>query len=238
MSKKHAKKVSGAQALENTPVIPVNPAPQDVKVVETTPEVPPVTVITPPPAKVAKVVVAKVEIPLATVAQAIATANSQLAVRFTKSPGYRILGTKENTEENWKKGLFYILKPNSKGFFIELQLYSCNGGAHLAEFKDRFAKFGDKDVGENAENLTKFSKLGYASRVRMNLPSAKGLEDIVDKATKFINLLEEEVKAVRALVILAPPKKAAAPAAVAPVVSPSDTPAATPEMTEVTPITE
>lgn len=120
----------------------------------------------------------------------IAAGVPGLKVRATNSKGYRCIVTEANEDLNWKKGLFFQLNPNAKGFVFELELYSVKGGAHLAEVAPRFAKFASTEIA--------CLKKGFACRLSMKLPFALGEEAIVAKAVEMINLVNPEVEAVRA----------------------------------------
>lgn len=138
-----------------------------------------------------------VKIDLHDAAVAIAAKLENLVVRPTNSTGYRILGTKENTELNWRKGLFYVLNQYSKGFNLEMQAYSVKKGAHLAEFNPKFQALGGKTT--SAGDSITCEKFGLASRLRIRLPFSVGLDEMVKKAESFIKEVEPTVNEVRAL---------------------------------------
>ena len=148
-----------------------------------------VEVVETPVAVAAAPVIVKLD--LAETAGKIAAANQFLVVRPTESTGYRILGTVENTDLNWKKGLFYVLNCFSKGFNLEMQAYSVKGGAHLAEFRSKFEDFASEKIS--------IEKFGYAFRLRVKLPFAMGEEAMIAAATEFIALIDPEVQATRLL---------------------------------------
>lgn len=180
------------------------------------------------PEEVKKPEVVKVD--LHTAAMAIAEKLGNLVVRPTDSAGYRILGTKENTDLNWRKGLFYVVNQYSKGFNLEMQAYSVKKGAHLAEFNPKFQPLGN--TATDAGDQIAYEKFGLACRLRIKLPYATGLEEMVKKAESFIKAVEPTVAEVRALLkdedFIKAPKK---------VVSKKETPApVTAPVTEVKPV--
>jgi len=138
-----------------------------------------------------------VKVDLHVAAMAIAEKLGNLVVRPTDSTGYRILGTKENTDLNWRKGLFYVVNQYSKGFNLEMQAYSVKKGAHLAEFNPKFQPLGGTST--EAGDQIAYEKFGLACRLRIKLPYAAGLEEMVKKAESFIKAVEPTVEAVRAL---------------------------------------
>jgi len=150
----------------------------------------------------AKVEVIKVGVPEA--AAAIAAAVKGLEVRPTDSKTYRILGTVVDGDVNWKKGLIYVVNAGAKAIRLELQLYSPKKSAHLAEFKDRFNQFAGTVIdGQTVEQAA----FGLATRLRIELPYALGVEGIAALGAKFLALVNAEVEAVRALITLAPKKE-------------------------------
>lgn len=150
----------------------------------------------------AKVEVIKVGVPEA--AAAIAAAVEGLEVRPTDSKTYRILGTVVAGDVNWKKGLIYVVNAGAKAIRLELQLYSPKKSAHLAEFKDRFNQFAGTVIdGQTVEQAA----FGLATRLRIELPYALGIEGIAALGAKFLALVNPEVEAVRALVPVAPKKE-------------------------------
>lgn len=156
-------------------------------------------------APVVKVEVPK--IPIKEAAAAIAAAVPGLKVRETKSTTYQVIGTSENTEDNWKKGLFFEVSQYAAGLLVELKLYSPKKSAHLAEFKGEFNQFAGAKIGEAVvEQLP----CGLATRLRVKFPFALGLETIVAQSLEFIALVSPTVEAVRAkIVFAAKPVKAA-----------------------------
>lgn len=186
-----------------------------------------------------------VKVGLHETATKIAELMGDLVVRPTDSTGYRILGTKENTDLNWRKGLFYVVNQYSKGFNLEMQAYSVKKGAHLAEFNPKFQPLGN--TATEAGDQISYEKFGLACRLRIKLPFAAGMDEMLKKAQAFIKAVEPTVAEVRALLkdedFIKAPKKvvskketpvvAAAPAeapAAAPVV---EAPAATAPVEEV-----
>jgi hypothetical protein len=156
------------------------------------------------PAPVVETKPVVVGIGLQDAAAAIAAAAVQgLEVRKTSSDSYRIIGTKKDGEVNWRKGLIYVVNSYMSGLRIELQLYSSKKGAHLAEYKDRFNQFAGKKIGaETIEQLP----FGLATRLRVKLPYVLGLDGVAKAGAEFIELVDAEVEAVRALITL--PEKA------------------------------
>jgi hypothetical protein len=149
---------------------------------------------------VATTVVAKLT--LEQVAKAVAAVLPGMANRPTKSSGYQCLDTVENTDENWRKGLLYILRQYVGGFTIEMMCYSTKKGAHLAEFKDRFNQFAGAKIGDE---LIVQRPCGLATVIKVKLPDGLGLEKMVENAKAFFDLVNAEVEAVRALVVLPAP---------------------------------
>jgi hypothetical protein len=143
-----------------------------------------------------------------------------LAIRPTKSTTYRVMGSKENADLNFKKGLFFSLKNYAKGFVLNLELYSTKKSAHLAQFNDKMRAFAKENIKCSAE--------GFAVRLHTNLAFADGEEKMIAQAVAFINLLEPAINECRAALkdedfvskkeskAVAP--EAAAPAAEAPVI--------------------
>lgn len=148
---------------------------------------------------------AVVKIGLNDLAVAIAAASAlALEVRKTDSDSYRIIGTKENGDVNWKKGLIYVVNQYATGSRIELQLYSPKKGAHLAEFKDEFNQFNGAKIGEEAVEQLPF---GLATRLRVKLPHVLGLEKAAALGAEFIALVNDKVEEIRGKITL--PEKAA-----------------------------
>lgn len=143
-------------------------------------------------------------------AEAIVNAfkDQALEVRQTDSNSYRIIGTKENGNINWKKGLIYVINKYATGNHIELQLYSPKKGAHLAEFKDEFNQFNGVKIGEESVEQLAF---GLATRLRLKLPCALGLEKAAELGAEFIKLVNGKVEEIRAKITLPekPAKKSA-----------------------------
>lgn len=155
-----------------------------------------------PGVPVTKVEVPK--IPLADAAAAIAAAFPGLEVRKTDSTTYRIIGTVVDGDVNWKKGLIYVVNTYATGIRIELQLYSPKKSAHLAAFKDEFNQFAGAKIGDETVEQLPFA---LATRLRVKLPFALGLEKIAENGAAFIALVNETVEAVRAKIVLEPKKE-------------------------------
>lgn len=155
-------------------------------------------------AEVKKVEILKIGLNDLAVAIASAFTDQTLVVRKTDSDSYRIIGTAENGDINWKKGLIYVVNQYATGSRIELQLYSPKKGAHLAEFKDEFNEFSGAKIGEETIEQLPF---GLATRLRVKLPHALGIEKAAELGAAFIKLVNSKVEEIRAKITL--PEKVA-----------------------------
>ena len=129
--------------------------------------------------------------------------DQALLVRDTKATAYMTICTAEKTAENWKKGLFYEVNKYATGTLIELHLYSCKKGAHLAEFKDAFNEFVGAKIGEETVQKLPY---GLAIRLRLKLPNALGIEKAAQLGAEFIKLVNAKVEEIREKITL--PEKA------------------------------
>lgn len=186
-------------------------------------ELPPTTPeVTPQAPAAAPVIIPKMD--LHTVAVAIAAAIPELQVRPTDSTGYRVLGTAQNTDLNWKKGLFYQLSHYAKGLVFELRLYSVKKGAHLEAYAPMFKKFASEKIA--------YEPLNFACKLRIKMPSTLGEAGMVAAAQEFYTLVEPTVAEVRLLLkdsdfVSKKETKAVPPVAAAPVTeSTAEAPAA------------
>lgn len=125
--------------------------------------------------------------------------DQALLVRDTKAASYMTICTVEKTAENWKKGLFYEVNQYATGANIELHLYSCKKGAHLAEFKDAFNEFVGAKIGEETVQKLPY---GLAIRLRLKLPAILGLEKAAEFGAEFIKLVNAKVEEIRTKITL------------------------------------
>lgn len=139
------------------------------------------------------------KISLAEVAEAIAKASPGMKVRETTSTTYRNLATVENAELNWKKGLIYSINLYAGGAIIELQLYSSKKGAHLAQFKNEFNQFAGAKIGDE---VVVQRDMGLATRLRVKLPFAGGIESVAKNGAAFIALVDGKVKEIQEKIVI------------------------------------
>ena len=117
---------------------------------------------------------------------------SAYKIRKTASKTFRCLTLTENENANWKKGLVYMVNRYAKGVNLELWLYSTKGGAHLAEFKDKFEAL--------ASDTIKCEPLGHAVKLRTQILDATTEDDADAQIAAFIAAVDPTVTTVRDLV--------------------------------------